>query len=78
MNARLYDPAIARFISPDDGDPTKGVGTNRYSYGDNDPDNKSDRNGHAVDSNSSKYGSERTGSNATWVDCREDKCSSSI
>ncbi|WP_183928813.1 RHS repeat-associated core domain-containing protein [Rhizobium mongolense] len=54
MNARLYDPAIARFISPDDGDPTKGVGTNRYGYANSDPDNKSDRYGHAVYPNSSK------------------------
>lgn len=37
----------ARFISPDDWDPTKpGVGTNRYAYSENDPINKSDPNGH--------------------------------
>ncbi|MBA8882147.1 RHS repeat-associated core domain-containing protein [Phyllobacterium myrsinacearum] len=37
----------ARFISPDTMDPTMdGVGTNRYSYSDNDPVNKSDPNGH--------------------------------
>ena len=40
--------ANARFISPDDWDPTKqGVGTNRYAYSENDPINKSDPNGHA-------------------------------
>jgi uncharacterized membrane protein YgcG len=40
----------ARFISPDDWDPTlPGVGTNRYAYSDNDPVNKSDPNGHFVD-----------------------------
>jgi hypothetical protein len=40
-------PANARFISPDDWDPTKpGVGTNRYAYSENDPINKSDPNGH--------------------------------
>lgn len=39
--------ANARFISPDDWDPTKpGVGTNRYAYAGNDPVNNSDPNGH--------------------------------
>ena len=39
----------ARFISPDDWDPTKeGVGTNRYAYAENDPINKSDPNGHVA------------------------------
>ncbi|OWV82232.1 hypothetical protein ATY77_03070 [Rhizobium sp. R634] len=48
LNARYYDPAFGRFISPDDWDPTKeGVGTNRYAYAGNDPINKSDPNGHA-------------------------------
>lgn len=42
--------ANARFISPDDWDPTKpGVGANRYAYSENDPVNKSDQNGHAFD-----------------------------
>ncbi|MBA8882149.1 RHS repeat domain-containing protein, partial [Phyllobacterium myrsinacearum] len=37
LNARYYDPIFARFISPDDWDPTKeGVGTNRYAYAKND------------------------------------------
>lgn len=41
--------AQARFISPDTIDPTMpGVGTNRYSYSDNDPVNKSDQNGHMM------------------------------
>jgi hypothetical protein len=41
--------ANARFISPDDWDPTlPGVGTNRYAYSGNDPVNKSDPNGHAM------------------------------
>lgn len=44
----FFDPASARFISPDDWDPTQsGVGTNRYAYSNNDPINKSDPNGHA-------------------------------
>lgn len=39
--------ANARFISPDDWDPTmQGVGTNRYAYAGNDPVNNSDPNGH--------------------------------
>lgn len=41
--------AQARFISPDTLDPTMpGVGTNRYSYSENDPVNKSDPNGHVA------------------------------
>jgi RHS repeat-associated protein len=48
LNFRYYDPALGRFISPDDWDPTLlGVGTNRYAYAGNDPVNKSDRNGHS-------------------------------
>ncbi|NIX78462.1 FG-GAP-like repeat-containing protein, partial [Microvirga terricola] len=40
LNARYYDPALGRFISPDTLDPTKpGVGTNRYAYSFNDPVN---------------------------------------
>jgi RHS repeat-associated protein len=47
LNARYYDPAIGRFISPDWWDPNKpSVGTNRYAYSDNDPINKSDPTGH--------------------------------
>ena len=46
LNARFYDPALGRFISPDWYLPTDpGVGTNRYAF--NDPINKSDPNGHA-------------------------------
>lgn len=41
--------AHARFISPDNWDPTiEGVGTNRYAYSENDPINESDQNGHAT------------------------------
>jgi RHS repeat-associated protein len=47
LNARYYDPVLARFITPDDWDPLLlGVGTNRYAYAGNDPVNKSDPNGH--------------------------------
>ena len=43
LNARYYDAALGRFISPDDWDPTlAGVGTNRYAYAGNDPVNKAD------------------------------------
>jgi RHS repeat-associated protein len=48
LNARYYDAALGRFLSPDwwsQDDP--GVGTNRYAYAANDPINGSDRNGHA-------------------------------
>ncbi|NIX78446.1 RHS repeat-associated core domain-containing protein, partial [Microvirga terricola] len=49
LNARYYDPALGRFISPDTLDPTKpGVGTNRYAYSFNDPVNLSDRSGNSV------------------------------
>ncbi len=49
LNARYLDPALGRFISPDDWDPTvAGVGTNRYAYAGNDPVNKADPNGHAM------------------------------
>lgn len=51
LNARYMDPVLGRFISPDDWDPAKeGVGTNRYAYAQNDPVNKSDPNGHVVES----------------------------
>ncbi|WP_425483166.1 RHS repeat-associated core domain-containing protein [Chelativorans alearense] len=42
LNARYHDPAFGRFISPGTMDP---IETNRYSYADNDPINKSDPNG---------------------------------
>lgn len=46
LNARYYDPELARFISPDWYDPTKpGVGTNRYAYCGNNPTNCSDPGG---------------------------------
>jgi RHS repeat-associated protein len=61
LNARYYDPALGRFISPDDWDPTlAGVGTNRYAYAGNDPVNKADPNGHYVDAMGNWYpGTER-------------------
>jgi RHS repeat-associated protein len=61
LNARYYDPALGRFISPDDWDPTlQGVGTNRYAYAGNDPVNKADKNGHYVDAMGNWYpGTER-------------------
>jgi hypothetical protein len=47
MLAMSVNSANARFVSPDNMDPTlPGVGTNRYSYAGNDPINKSDPNGH--------------------------------
>ncbi|EUB98022.1 RHS repeat-associated core domain containing protein-containing protein [Rhizobium sp. CF080] len=50
LGAPFAPTADARFISPDDWDPTlEGVGTNRYAYAQNDPINKSDPNGHVVE-----------------------------
>ena len=50
LNGRYFDPALARFPSPDWWDPTMpGVGTNRYAYAGNDPINNSDPNGHVAD-----------------------------
>ncbi|HEV2563897.1 MAG TPA: RHS repeat-associated core domain-containing protein, partial [Microvirga sp.] len=47
LNARYYDPALGRFLSPDSLDPTlPGVGTNRYAYALNDPVNGRDPSGH--------------------------------
>ena len=47
LTTQFSSAANARFISPDDMDPTlPGVGTNRYAYAGNDPINKSDPNGH--------------------------------
>jgi RHS repeat-associated protein len=62
LNARYYDPVLARFISPDWWDPDKpGVGTNRYAYSDNDPINKSDTNGHNSEAEGDPDGSGRSG-----------------
>lgn len=48
LSAPFASISNARFISPDDWNPTlAGVGTNRYAYAHNDPVNKSDPNGHA-------------------------------
>jgi RHS repeat-associated protein len=47
LNARYYDAALGRFLSPDWWEITDpAVGTNRYAYALNDPVNKSDPNGH--------------------------------
>ncbi len=46
LNARYYDPAIGRFISPDRTHPLEpGVGLNRYAYAQNDPINQLDPSG---------------------------------
>lgn len=47
LHARYYDPELGRFISPDSIiSGTDTIGLNRYAYGDNDPINKKDVNGH--------------------------------
>ena len=47
LNARYYDPALGRFLSPDDWDPLlAGVGTNRYAYAANNPIGLADPTGH--------------------------------
>ena len=58
LHARWYDPALARFVQPDSWDPLQdGVGTNRYAYAENDPLNKSDKNGHEFGTNETRgYG----------------------
>ncbi|WP_170122101.1 RHS repeat-associated core domain-containing protein [Breoghania corrubedonensis] len=49
LNARYYDPVLARFIQPDWWDPTDpAVGTNRYAYGLNNPILQKDPSGHCV------------------------------
>jgi RHS repeat-associated protein len=49
LDARLYDPQLGRFFTPDWFDPMQeGVGTNRYAYSFNDPINMSDPTGHAT------------------------------
>lgn len=51
LHARYYDAALGRFLSPDWWDVSDpGVGTDRYGYSLGDPVNKSDANGHSVDS----------------------------
>jgi hypothetical protein len=62
LAAPFASTANARFISPDDWDPTKeGVGTNRYAYSANDPVNKSDPNGHSFGSSISGGSPENIG-----------------
>ncbi len=51
LNARYYDPALGRFITPDWFDPTdRAVGTNRYAYGINNPIMLKDPSGNRVNS----------------------------
>jgi RHS repeat-associated protein len=53
MNARIYDPTIGRFMSPDDVIPDlyNGQNFNRYTYVDNNPLSYTDPTGHAETGN---------------------------
>jgi RHS repeat-associated protein len=68
LNARYYDPVLARFISPDWLDPTKpGVGMNRYAYAANDPVNKSDPGGNDTGSYLDRgYGADGMDTGGFW------------
>jgi hypothetical protein len=67
LNARYYDPAVGRFISPDTFSPTRpGVGVNRYAYAANDPINKADPGGHEYDLMGNGYGNEYYGPASSW------------
>jgi RHS repeat-associated protein len=58
LNARYYDPLLARFITPDTWDPDiPGVDINRYAYAGNDPVNGSDPSGH-IETSGTKLGSQ--------------------
>jgi RHS repeat-associated protein len=62
LNARYYDPLLARFITPDTWDPEiPGVDINRYAYAGNDPVNQSDPNGHAYEDPNKFPGGEKGG-----------------
>lgn len=51
LHARYYDPTLGRFLQPDTLDPDiAGVDVNRYAYALDDPINKSDPNGHYIES----------------------------
>jgi RHS repeat-associated protein len=61
LNARYYDPVVARFLSADTLDPNvPGVGTNRYAYSSNDPVNRSDRNGQTEESETEGKGADNS------------------
>ncbi|MEZ4454316.1 MAG: RHS repeat-associated core domain-containing protein, partial [Nannocystaceae bacterium] len=61
LHARYYDPALARFISPDaviSG--SDAFGLNRYAYAANDPVNNTDVDGHSPKKPESHVGARRT------------------
>jgi RHS repeat-associated protein len=75
LNARWYDPLLARFTSADDWDPidvdaafqgapigwlANAVGTNRYAYAGNDPTNKADPNGHITADKTPNWGTAKS------------------
>ncbi|MGH6870027.1 MAG: FG-GAP-like repeat-containing protein [Rhizomicrobium sp.] len=58
MNARIYDPAIGRFMSPDDliPDAYNGQSYNRYTYVDDNPLSYDDPTGHAPGNDMNQFG----------------------
>jgi RHS repeat-associated protein len=62
LNARYYDPLLARFITPDTWDPDiPGVDINRYAYAGNDPVNGIDPSGHIREDPNKFPGGEKGG-----------------
>ncbi|HEY1629800.1 MAG TPA: RHS repeat-associated core domain-containing protein, partial [Rhizomicrobium sp.] len=69
MNARIYDPSIGRFMSPDDvvSGPYNGQNWNRYTYVDNNPLSYTDPTGHMVACTGSCF-------NYDWATRNNDSC----
>jgi RHS repeat-associated protein len=68
LNARYYDPLLARFITPDTWDPDiPGVDINRYAYAGNDPVNGSDPSGHIETSGFKLNAKDNIGQNNSYA-----------
>ncbi|WP_175650496.1 RHS repeat domain-containing protein [Pseudomonas sp. Marseille-P9899] len=64
-NYRLYDPQLQRFQSPDSWSPFGAGGLSRFNYGNADPVNNEDRDGHQVIMQYSRFGEK------AWMETRE-------